>query len=39
MIAYAGALRLASGARDDWSLVAESRTSLERATRKGRGKR
>jgi N6-L-threonylcarbamoyladenine synthase len=39
MIAYAGALRLAAGARDDGSLVAESRTSLERATRKGRGKR
>jgi N6-L-threonylcarbamoyladenine synthase len=39
MIAYAGALRLSAGAHDDWSLVAESRTSLERATRKGGGKR
>ena len=39
MIAYAGALRLAAGARDDWGLVAESRTSIERSTRKGRGKR
>ncbi|MCL2450702.1 MAG: tRNA (adenosine(37)-N6)-threonylcarbamoyltransferase complex transferase subunit TsaD [Polyangiaceae bacterium] len=39
MIAYAGALRLAAGARDPFGLVAESRTSLERSTRKGRGKR
>jgi N6-L-threonylcarbamoyladenine synthase len=39
MIAYAGALRLASGDRDGWDLVATSRTSLERRTRKGRGRR
>jgi N6-L-threonylcarbamoyladenine synthase len=39
MIAYAGALRLASGARDGWGLHAESRTGLERSTRKGRGRR
>lgn len=39
MIAYAGAVRLAAGERDGWDLVATSRTSLARATRKGRGKR
>jgi N6-L-threonylcarbamoyladenine synthase len=39
MIAYAGALRLRAGHTDDWSLHAESRTALERATRKGGGKR
>jgi len=39
MIAYAGALRLLEGERDDWSLAATSRTSLERRTRKGGGKR
>jgi N6-L-threonylcarbamoyladenine synthase len=39
MIAYAGAVRLAHGEHDDWDLVATSRTSLERLTRKGRGRR
>jgi N6-L-threonylcarbamoyladenine synthase len=39
MIAYAGSSRLASGARDGWGLVAESRTSFERSTRKGGGRR
>jgi N6-L-threonylcarbamoyladenine synthase len=39
MIAYAGALRLAQGARDGWDLVATSATALPRATRKGRGAR
>jgi N6-L-threonylcarbamoyladenine synthase len=39
MIAYAGAVRLAEGERDDWSLAATSRTALERRTRKGRGAR
>ncbi len=39
MIAYAGAVRLARGERDGWDLVAASRTSLERVTRKGRGPR
>ena len=39
MIAYAGAMRFAAGARDGWDLVATSRTALERATRKGRGAR
>jgi N6-L-threonylcarbamoyladenine synthase len=39
MIAYAGAMRLARGERDDWSLVATSATALPRATRKGRGAR
>jgi N6-L-threonylcarbamoyladenine synthase len=39
MIAYAGAVRLASGEHDGWDLVATSRTSLERTTRKGRGAR
>jgi N6-L-threonylcarbamoyladenine synthase len=39
MIAYAGAVRLAAGHRDDWSLNAESRTSLPRTTRKGGGAR
>jgi len=39
MIAYAGSVRLAQGEHDDWDLVATSRTSLERLTRKGRGRR
>jgi N6-L-threonylcarbamoyladenine synthase len=39
MIAYAGAARLARGDRDGWELAATSRTSLERRTRKGRGRR
>jgi N6-L-threonylcarbamoyladenine synthase len=39
MIAYVGAARLARGDRDGWALAAESRTSLERRTRKGRGRR
>jgi N6-L-threonylcarbamoyladenine synthase len=39
MIAYAGAVRLAQGDHDGWDLVATSRTSLERVTRKGRGRR
>jgi N6-L-threonylcarbamoyladenine synthase len=39
MIAYAGAVRLARGEADDWGLIATSATSLERLTRKGRGRR
>jgi N6-L-threonylcarbamoyladenine synthase len=39
MIAYAGALKLATGARDGWDLIATSSTALPRATRKGRGAR
>jgi N6-L-threonylcarbamoyladenine synthase len=39
MIAYAGAVRLAHGARDGWDLVATSDTVLDRKTRKGRGRR
>jgi N6-L-threonylcarbamoyladenine synthase len=39
MIAYAGALRLARGERDELSLDVSSRTRLARATRKGRGPR
>jgi N6-L-threonylcarbamoyladenine synthase len=39
MIAYAGALRLRSGERDGWDLVALGQTSLQRRTRKGRGRR
>jgi N6-L-threonylcarbamoyladenine synthase len=39
MIAYAGTVRLREGERDGWDLVATSRTVLERATRKGRGRR
>jgi len=39
MIAYAGAVRLADGERDGWSLTASGQTSLQRATRKGRGRR
>lgn len=39
MIAYAGLKRLEAGERDGWDLVAASRTSLPRATRKGRGAR
>jgi N6-L-threonylcarbamoyladenine synthase len=39
MIAYAGAMRLMSGERDGWDLVATSTTALPRTTRKGRGSR
>jgi len=39
MIAYAGAVALASGARDDLSLGPSPRTTLPRVTRKGHGKR
>ena len=39
MIAYAGALRLARGERDEWDMVATSETILARETRKGRGRR
>jgi tRNA N6-adenosine threonylcarbamoyltransferase len=39
MIAYAGSVRLVRGERDGWDLAAQSRTTLERRTRKGRGKR
>ncbi|MCU0685592.1 MAG: tRNA (adenosine(37)-N6)-threonylcarbamoyltransferase complex transferase subunit TsaD [Polyangiaceae bacterium] len=39
MIAYAGAMRLLAGERDGWSLETATRTSLPRATRKGRGAR
>jgi N6-L-threonylcarbamoyladenine synthase len=39
MIAYVGALRLARGERDGLDLAPETRTSLLRVTRKGRGKR
>jgi N6-L-threonylcarbamoyladenine synthase len=39
MIAYAGMVRLQAGERDGWDLVATSRTSLPRMTRKGRGVR
>jgi N6-L-threonylcarbamoyladenine synthase len=39
MIAYAGAVKLAAGARDDDSLGPVPTTSLPRVTRKGRGKR
>jgi N6-L-threonylcarbamoyladenine synthase len=40
MIAYAGALRLAAGERDNaLSLLTSTSTGLMRATRKGRGKR
>jgi N6-L-threonylcarbamoyladenine synthase len=39
MIAYAGALRLARGERDDMSLSPSSRTLLPRTTRKGGGPR
>ena len=39
MIAYAGSLRLSCGERDGWDLVATSRTSLDRRTRKGGGRR
>jgi len=37
MIAYAGAVRLAHGEQDDFTLTATSKTSLPRVTRKGRG--
>ncbi len=39
MIAYAGALRLQRGERDELSLGAFTTTSLQRITRKGRGER
>ncbi len=39
MIAYAGSVRLSRGERDGWELLATSETSLERKTRKGRGRR
>ena len=39
MIAYAGALMFAAGARDDLSLSAHNRTAFVRNTRKGRGPR
>jgi N6-L-threonylcarbamoyladenine synthase len=39
MIAYAGALRLARGERDDLSFTTATRTALPRVTRKGGGPR
>lgn len=39
MIAYAGALRLAAGERDDFAVATATRTALARVTRKGRGAR
>lgn len=39
MIAYAGALRLAAGERDDFSVATSTRTALARVTRKGGGPR
>lgn len=39
MIAYAGALRLARGERDDFSVPTSTRTALARVTRKGGGPR
>jgi N6-L-threonylcarbamoyladenine synthase len=39
MIAYAGLVRLRAGEHDGWDLVAASKTSLPRTTRKGRGVR
>ena len=39
MIAYAGALRLAAGERDDLSFSTATRTALERVTKKGAGRR
>ncbi|MFO0552007.1 MAG: tRNA (adenosine(37)-N6)-threonylcarbamoyltransferase complex transferase subunit TsaD [Polyangiaceae bacterium] len=39
MIAYTGAVQLARGERSDLSLAAATKTSLERVTRKGAGKR
>ena len=39
MIAYAGAMRLVEGERDDMRLTTSTRTSLPRVTRKGRGAR
>jgi N6-L-threonylcarbamoyladenine synthase len=39
MIAYAGAIKLSRGDRDGWDLSAASRTSLQRATRRGGGRR
>ena len=39
MIAYAGAMRLVAGERDDASLTTSTRTQLPRVTRKGRGRR
>jgi N6-L-threonylcarbamoyladenine synthase len=39
MIAYAGALRIAAGERDDLGLGPSTRTALPRVTRKGGGRR
>jgi N6-L-threonylcarbamoyladenine synthase len=39
MIAYAGALRLAEGERDDLAFSTATRTALERVTKKGAGRR
>lgn len=39
MIAYAGALRLAAGARDGFDLAPSTKTALARVTRKGGGRR
>jgi N6-L-threonylcarbamoyladenine synthase len=39
MIAYAGALRLAEGERDDLAFPTATRTALERVTKKGAGRR
>jgi len=39
MIAYAGGLRLRRGEHDGWDLLAFGQTSLQRRTRKGRGRR
>jgi N6-L-threonylcarbamoyladenine synthase len=39
MIAYAGALRLTRGERDEFSFSTSTRTALERVTRKGGGRR
>ena len=39
MIAYAGAVKLSAGDRDDHTLAPSPRTSLPRIARKGRGKR
>jgi N6-L-threonylcarbamoyladenine synthase len=39
MIAYAGALRLAEGERDDLSFATATRTALLRVTKKGAGRR
>jgi hypothetical protein len=39
MIAYAGAMRLCAGERDDDTLTISTRTVLPRVSRKGRGLR